>query len=317
MEGREMEKSEIRKDYFLDRYVIIAPKRNRRPHKILRKEEDQLGECYFCSPRVDDPKNETTIYEVKDDNGNWQIKVIENKFPALTLENLKAYGSQEIIIETPKHAVELHELSLEHIVKVIDVYIERYKALSQQKGICYTIVFKNEGGKAGASIPHTHSQIIALPMIPPKIAEEAAAMDDYIREHQSCPYCDIIKSEQKSPRVVWEDDHFFVLSPYAAESPYGLWYIPKRHVHSIDFLHDNEKESLAKALKKTLKKLDDIDVSYNYFFQNSLDAESHHMVLKLSPRPNVWAGLELGTGVVINPVPPEDAADFYRSKSEA
>jgi UDPglucose--hexose-1-phosphate uridylyltransferase len=307
--------SEIRKHYFLDRYVIIAPKRNRRPHKILRKDEDQLVECFFCPPRID--QNEVSILEVKGEDHKWLIKVIENKFPALTIDNLKAYGKQEIIVETPSHNTELQDLSLEHIVKVIDVYIDRYKTLTALPGINYTIVFKNEGGKAGASIPHSHSQVIALPVIPPKLKEEAAAMDSYIYENGSCPYCDILKSEKGSSRVIFEDDHLFVLAPYASESPYGAWFIPKRHVHSIEFLHENEKMSLAHALKMVLKRLDDIDVSYNYFFQNSLDCESHHMVLKLEPRPNVWAGLELGTGVIINPVPPEEAAKFYRGERQS
>lgn len=306
-----MQKSEIRKDYFLNRYVIIAPKRNKRPDKVIKKEGVDNRECYFCPSLVDTPGRETTILEKKDEHGKWKIKVINNKFPALSPDNYSAYGNQEIIIETPEHGKEIHELSQKHIVEIIDVYIERYLDLKREKGISYVLVFKNEGGRAGASIPHSHSQIYALPMIPPKIEEESAAMDDYIRKHNSCPYCDIINSEKNSPRVIWEDEHLFVLAPYASDSPYGAWFIPKRHVHSIDVLNEGEKYSFAKALKKLLEKLDEIDVSYNYFFLNSLDLESHHMIMKLAPRPNVWAGLELGTGIIINPVSPEDAVKFY------
>jgi len=307
-----LKESEIRKDYFLDRYVIISPKRGKRLHQVIKKEEESSDICHFCPGQIDG-KN---VLEIPNGNDSWKVKVIENIFPALTPNNLKAYGKQEVIIETPEHNKELHELSLEHIVEVLNVYIERFVTLSSLKGICYTLVFKNEGGKAGASVSHTHSQVIALPMIPPKLAEEATAQDNYIRTHNSCPYCDIIKSEKDGPRVIWEDEHLFVLSPYASESPYGAWFIPKRHVHSIDFLHENEKMSFAHAFKKLLKRLDDIDVAYNYFFQNSLDVEAHHMVLKLSPRPNVWAGLELGTGVVINSVSPEDAAKFYKEGAD-
>lgn len=308
-----MQKSEIRKDYYLDRYVIIAPGRNKRPQKVIRKEEASSVDCYFCPPLVDEPGRETVNFEIKE-NGRWKIKVIQNKFPALSFDNLKAYGSQEIVIETPEHCKEIHELSLEHITQVFDVYIKRYQALINQKGIKYALIFKNEGGKAGASIPHSHSQIIALPMIPPKIAEEAAAVDDYWQEHRSCPVCDILKSEKNGPRVIWEDEHLFVLAPYAAQSPYEAWFIPKRHMHSIEFLNESEKMSFARAFKKILKRLDDIDISYNYFFLNSLDVESHHFFMKLEPRPNVWAGLELGTGIIINPVPPEEAVKFYQEE---
>lgn len=313
-----MKKSEIRKDYFLDKYVIIAPIRNsnKRPHFALQKDENTTAPCRLCPEIVDDPASEeVTQLEIKNPDGSWRIKVIDNKFPALTLDNFNAYGKQEMVIESPEHAKEIHELPLAHIVDVIDVYIERYKALNKTKGIDYVLVFKNEGGRAaGASISHSHSQIIALPIIPPKVAAEADAMDRYFEEHHSCPYCDIVKAERKSPRVISEDDHFFVLSPYASESPYGVWFIPKRHVHSMEYLNGSEKESLARAFKKVLAKLDEVGIPYNYFFQNSLDVENHHMVIKLAPRPNVWAGLELGTGVVINPVAPEAAAEFYQEE---
>ncbi len=312
-----MKNSEIRKHYFMETYVIIAPKRNRRPHGVIKKPETEQGSCYFCQPGIDDPKKHTEVYRHPSRGKNWQIKSILNDFPALSQDNLKAYGYQEVIIETPQHGIEIHELSLEQIVNVFDAYIDRYLFASKLKGICYTILFKNEGGKAGASIQHAHSQLIAVPMLPPRLEQEAAAMDDYMRIHSSCPYCDIIKSEAKSPRVIWEDEHLFVLAPYASESPYGAWFIPKRHIHSIEYLQENEKMSFARALKATLARLDEIDVPYNYFFQNSLDVEAHHMILKLSPRPNVWAGFELGTGIIINPVPPEEAAEFYKGKREA
>jgi UDPglucose--hexose-1-phosphate uridylyltransferase len=308
--------SEIRKDYFLDKYVIIAPKRAQRPGKIkVKPSEIPATDCYFCRPQVDDPKNQIQIKNYGHfHGGGWESKVIGNKFPALTLSNLSAYGGQEIIVETPEHQKELHELSLEHIVRILDIYEERYKYLMSKPGICYTLVFKNEGGKAGASIPHAHSQIIALPIIPPKIKKEADAVDEYFQKNGTCPYCDIIQSEQGGPREIFNDQHLFVLSPYASESPYGVWFIPKRHVRTIGDLNQEEKLSLARALKMTLGRLDLLDVSYNYFIQNALDLESHHLLLKLSPRPNVWAGLELGTGIIINPVPPEEAAEFYKAK---
>ncbi|NTU69584.1 DUF4931 domain-containing protein, partial [bacterium] len=219
---------------------------------------------------------------------------------------------QEVVIDTPEHNKEIHELSVDHVVKLLDTYIERNKALSKIEGINYILIFKNEGGKAGASVLHSHSQIYALPVVPPMIEEETLAIDKYLIEKGSCPFCDIVKGEKNGPRVAWEDEHFIVICPFASESPYGAWFIPKRHVANIDNLKINEKESLAKALKHIIKKLDDLDMSYNYFFHDSLSCEDQHMVLKLAPRPNVWAGLELGTGIIINPVPPEDSAKYFR-----
>lgn len=308
--------SEIRKDYFLDKYVIIAPKRSQRPSVVKTKPTAvQSPDCYFCCPQVNNPANQIQIkdYHLDREKG-WEIKVIGNKYPALTFDNLNAYGTQEIIIETPEHHKEIHELSLEHIVKILDVYEERYEYLMSKPGICYTLVFKNEGGKAGASIPHAHSQVIALPIIPPKVKKEADAVDEYFQKNGTCPYCDVIKSEQNGPREIYNDEHLFVVSPYASESPYGAWFIPKRHVRTIGDLNQQEKLSFARAFKMILGKLDEIDVPYNYFIQNALDLEAHHLIMKLSPRPNVWAGLELGTGIIINPVPPEEAAKFYKGE---
>lgn len=306
-----MKKSEIRKHYFQDKYVIIAPKRGQRPHvtKVCKEPEATKKDCFMC-------KNTKTdlIYEIPDLNGGWALRVMKNKFPALTLENKFAFGKQEIIIETPKHNHEIHELPVEHIVKILDVYSERYEALKRMERIRYVLVFKNEGGKAGESIDHSHSQVIALPMVPPLIRSEINAIDDYMMAHQSCPYCDIINDELKSPRAAWEDKNIFALCPFASESPYGVWFIPKRHVSSLHDMTRDEKRSLAEAMKYIIAKVDSLDLSYNYFFHNSFDDCGHHMLLKLAPRPNVWAGLELGTEVVINSVPPEDAAKFYRGK---
>lgn len=304
--------SEIRRHYFLDKYVIISPKRSFSLKKNSKKIEAPAENCYFCPPLID--QNEKCTDQIKGENGEWLVKVIENKYPALSVENFKAYGKQEIIVESPKHGIELHELSLEHLVEVIDTYIDRFQALKKIDGIRYVAIFKNSGGKAGASIAHSHSQVIAMPLVPPKIEEECQAQDHYFTEKGSCPYCDIIKAEQEGPRVIWEDEHFFVLAPFASESPFSAWFIPKRHINSIDLLQENEKVSLARSLRIVLGKLSEADIAYNFYFQNSIDNGSHHLVLKLAPRPNVWGGLELGTGIIINPMPPETAVKFYQNK---
>jgi len=304
-----IEKTEIRKDYFQDNYVIIAPKRAKRPHKVYRKEEDQLSVCYFCP---DHTESQEVVKTYGGKGKDWDVLVIENKYPALTLDNPKAYGKQEVIIETPFHNKEIHELSLDNIVRVIDVYIDRYVALRKMEDIRYVLVFKNEGGKAGASIAHSHSQIMALPMVPPEIEREYEAYAKYLIDRGKCPYCDIIEQERDKNRVIIEDEHFLVFCPYASQFVYGVWFLPKRHINHMHEMTEAEKISLARALKKVLAKLDDIDVAYNYFFHNAVNDEDYHMHLKLEPRPNIWAGLELGTGVIINSVMPEEAAKFYR-----
>lgn len=302
--------SEIRKDYFTDNYVIIAPKRNKRPDAIQKiKDDASCTDCHFCPDNIDQP----TILRSGGKGKNWKVLVLPNKFPALTLDNHKAFGKQEVIIETPEHNKEINELSLEHIEEILDVYISRFETLRNTKGIKYVLVFKNEGGKAGASMAHSHSQIVALPIVPPMIKGEYQSYANYYLENNTCPYCDIIKNEKKEKtRVIFEDENLFVLSPFASNAPYGAWFIPKRHFRLMSEMTVSEKQSFAKAMKKILGKLDSIDYPYNYFFHNAVNSEDYHMHMKLAPRPNIWAGVELGTGVIINAVPPEDAAKFYR-----
>lgn len=308
-----MKKSEIRKHYFLDRYVIFSPKRNLRPQSISeeekKKKEEAKESCFFCPGKI----KGKLIYKVGQGK-KWDIAVIPNKFPALTLDNKKAFGKQEIVIETPEHRKELSDLSTAQIGKVLQVYDQRIQELSKIRRIKYVLVFKNDGGKAGASIPHAHSQIYALPIIPPEIKSISDTIDDYQLNFGRCPFCDVIKKERKEKvRIAYENEHFIAISPYASSSAYGLWIMPKKHIRRIQDLNKRELSSLAQTLKHTLKKLDDIDLPYNFFIHNSLDTESHHFRLKIVPRLTIWSGLELGSGIIINPVFPEDAARFYRS----
>lgn len=305
-----MNKSEIRKDYFKDQYVIIAPKRAKRPQRV-EKIPEVSNTCYFCPENFAD---EVITYQDNNKNGDWEIISVINKFAALSADNPRAFGQAEVIIETREHGLDINEFPIERIVRIFDAYIDRYDALRNMDGVKHVILFKNEGGKAGASIAHSHSQIMALPLLPPKVQNEASAYNKYRLEHATCPYCDIIKEETGKARVVWEDENLFVLCPYASESPYSAWFLPKRHLRLISDLTRSEKESFAKAMKIVLGKLDELGISYNYFVENAVNCEDYHMHIKLAPRPNIWAGLELGTGVIINPIPPEYAAKVYRNE---
>jgi len=305
-----MNKSEIRKDYFKDEYVIIAPKRAKRPHKADANREPEKA-CFFCPQNFSD---EIITYEDNNAKGDWEIISVINKFAALSTDNPRAFGQAEVIIETRQHGLDINDFSTNHIIRIFDAYIDRFEYLRNMDGVKHVILFKNEGGKAGASIAHTHSQIMALPLLPPKVQAEASAYNKYRLDKCTCPYCDIIKEETDKPRVIWEDENLFVLAPYASDSPYGAWFIPKRHLRLVSELTRGEKESFAKAMKVVLGILDELAISYNYFIENAVNCEDYHMHIKLSPRPNVWAGLELGTGVIINPIPPEYAAKLYRGE---
>ncbi|HCM45635.1 MAG TPA: hypothetical protein DIS54_02295, partial [Candidatus Veblenbacteria bacterium] len=162
--------TELRKDYIQDKYVIIAPRRLDRPHgsdvnfdlasvhQSVKKEH-----CVFCHPRF---KSEKALLIIGPKE-NWQIKVVKNKYPAVALDNKKAYGVQEVVVETPDHKKQLEELTVAQVEKILEVYAARTKTLMKNKKLEYILIFKNNGGRAGASLQHAHSQIFATGFIPP------------------------------------------------------------------------------------------------------------------------------------------------------
>ncbi len=303
--------AEIRKHYFLDSYVIIAPKRRLRPDSFSHPDEAHLvpnPSCPFCH------NLKPSVWQLPRGR-DWRVKVIRNDFPALTLDNPAAFGVQEVVLNTPDHDVEFSGLPLGHIEEIFDAYRNRLIELKQIEGIRYVLVFKNDGPMAGASIPHAHCQIFALPLVPPKIIEESDALNHYWDTHQTCAYCDIIEWEARQKvRIVAEDKHFLAISPHAASYAFEVWLLPRRHETQFANLNGSELHSLAVILKKITAKLDSKIISFNYFLQESLPNQNHHFVLKIEPRTSKWAGAELGTGVVINPVTPEYAALWYKSK---
>ena len=302
-------KSEIRKSYLENKYVIITPGRAERPRDIKEQTViERTAACPFCSENIN-AKNILAEVKLADDS---RILSIKNIFPAVSFDNPKAYGTQEVIIETPSHTKELAELSVSEIEQVLRMYAARTAAISQDEKTEYILCFKNQGSKAGASIVHAHSQIFATDILPPDIHEELGLAQAYRIEHGTCPYCDIIAKEMKSERKIAEDKFVAAFTPYASEYHYEAWIFTKRHLDNITKLNDDEFKSFAKILKNILLKLHALDLSFNYFLHQVISNKDQHFYLKIQPRDSVWAGIELGSGLVINSVPPEEAAKYYR-----
>lgn len=303
-------KSEIRKDYFLDKYVLISPGRGKRPLDLKEKTviKEQAG-CVFCTEKIVKNKIIASVGEKE----NWQIAAVHNIFPAVTLDNPKAYGSQEVIIETPHHDLELGELSVGQIEKLLKFYAARTAVLSKIKSIDYVLIFKNSGAKAGASRIHSHSQIFATKILPPDILKELTEAKSYQSENGSCPYCDIIKKEERSSRRIYKDKQVVAFAPYASEQHFEAWIYTRRHLDNITRLTEAEFSSFAKALKQILHKLHGLGLDYNFFMHQVVSDTGQHFYLKIQPRDNIWGGVELGSGLIINSVSPEEAAKFYRA----
>ncbi|MBI4457508.1 DUF4931 domain-containing protein [Candidatus Uhrbacteria bacterium] len=296
-----MKRSEIRKDYIQEKYVIVAPRRAHRP-------TGPAPACAFCDPLIG---REKAIMTVGDKN-NWRVKVLANKFPSVTKINPKAYGIQEIVVEAPDHRTHLEDMSEDRIAEVLDVYAARTAALSEDPKVQYIMIFKNNGGRAGASMSHAHSQIFSTDFIPPHLLEKSEKVFEYRLKRGTCVYCDILAAESRGPRRVYAGEHVVAFTPYASMHNYELWILPRRHFDNITDANDLEKREWAKVLKGALEAISALGLPYNYYFHQVIEDNDQHLYMKITPRGSTWAGVEIGSGIIINPVPPEDAAKHYR-----
>jgi UDPglucose--hexose-1-phosphate uridylyltransferase len=306
---------EIRKDYIQEKYVIIAPQRSARPRDIrdgFKASKPRLKNvCVFCPESVNKQRAVLSL-SARAGSKEWLVKVVSNKYPAVSLNNPKAYGIQEIVIETPDHTEEIDSLSTPHIAAILEVYAARTAEITKNPKIEYVLIFKNQGGRAGASLVHSHSQIFATAFIPPQLIDKARRAQEYKLKNGTCVYCDVMQKEKNSPRLIYKDQRVMAFAPWASVHNYEAWIMPWRHLDNITDLNKQERLSWAKTLKKILQKISQLELPYNYYFHQVVHDEDQHFYMKITPRGSVWAGVEIGSGIVINPIPPEDAAKFYR-----
>lgn len=306
------DRSEIRKDPIIDKYVIIAPRRSKRPDQTgAGRGERAVGAmCVFCPEQVDRVADR---YHVGPRKRTWRVKVIDNKFPAVSRNNPKAYGIQEVVIETPDHRKQLHDLPVQHIGDIFRAYAQRTRDVAKNKSIEYIMIFKNSGGSAGASIQHSHSQVFATSFIPPQLLRRSQAAQQHRMQTGRCAYCDMIRFEERSPRCIFRNKDISVFAPFASQNNYEVWMLPRRHFDNVSLMRTRERLVFAQQLKRVLRKITELELPYNYYFHQVVNDEDQHFYIKIRPRGNVWAGVEIGSGVIINPVPPEKAAQYYRA----
>ncbi|MDD5749732.1 MAG: galactose-1-phosphate uridylyltransferase [Patescibacteria group bacterium] len=307
-----LKKPEIRKDYIQDKYVIIAPKRGKRPHDTISEhayhKKKMVTSCIFCPQNL---KTVPSLYR-QGSKSNWNINIIKNKYPAVSLDNNKAYGRQEVVIESGDHTLELEDLTINHIADLLQAYAIRTQEISKDKKIEYILIFKNNGGVAGASLQHAHSQIFATQFLPPHLFDKSQRQQAYKLQNGHCVYCDVIARESKSPRLVYRDKNVVAFTPYASMFNYEIWIMPLAHRDNITELDAKERKSFAKILKHILIKIGQLDLPYNFYFHQIINDNDQHLYMKIAPRGSIWAGVEIGSGLIINPIDPDDAAEFYR-----
>jgi len=327
---------ELRRDPIVGRWVIIATERARRPSQFQRKaNEPEGGLCPFC-PGHEDKTPREVYYSGRSpaapaNTPGWKVRVIPNRYPALMIEGdldrqaegiydrMNGVGAHEVVIETPEHGKDLGDLSDQEVTEVLFAFKARVVDLRNDLRFRYILLFKNHGSAAGATLEHSHSQLIALPVTPRQVAEEIEGARRHYDHRERCIFCDIVGQERKDrSRLIFENEEFVVFAPWAPRSPFETWILPKRHQSNYEAEPKERLGLCAQALRTTVRRIGSAlgRPAYNFMVHSNPLREppslSYHWHIEVMPALTQVAGFEWGSGFHINPVPPEEAAEFLR-----
>ena len=331
---------EYRKDIILDEWVIIATGRAKRPEDFreekIKIDKKIMGICPFDKGNESMTPPEVLRMDLQgnfvDSSVDWQIRVVPNKFPALIPDAtpyskmygvymvMDGFGLHEVVIHSPEHITNLSELSQFQLELILNVYVKRLREIKKDSRIESVIIMLNQGKEAGASLEHSHSQIFALPLNPPVLEKELHGTRRYFKQNNRCAMCDLMKFEiSEDKRVVFDNENFFIIQPYASRNPFETWVVPKKHYPNFENISQSEIKSFAHCLKI----LSDFfyeelnEPSYNYFIHTGpmhKEIENHyHWHFELIPKLSIKAGFEIATGIDICITTPEYTAEFMKA----
>ncbi len=333
----------LRYDVTTNDWVIFAPERSRRPHDIQKAAVSDAppadGPCPFC------PGNENLagpeIYALRGgtppNTPGWSVRVVPNRFPALRIEEdhrrheegsvfrwMGGCGAHEVIIETPEHDRILAHQPVAHVEFILRTLQLRFNDLLRDARFQTIVIFKNHGEGAGTSLRHPHWQLIATPVVPHTLRRKHGAATEYFDQTGDCLYCVLLDEELASgQRLVAQNEHYAAIVPYAARVPFETWILPRTHQSSFGRVEPGRLGPLADLLRTVLRKLDtglenpDFNLTINTAPRGDEDKRYFLWHLKILPRLTRPAGFEQGSGMYINTVLPESAAEFLREVNPA
>jgi UDPglucose--hexose-1-phosphate uridylyltransferase len=332
----------IRQDPATRLWSIIATERAKRPHdfgnngKAIQNIPIYDKDCPFCAGN--EAMTPPAVFEVPAPQGggaSWAIRVVPNKFPALITPEgegdtarrmsgglyleMDGIGEHEVVVEAPDHSKTIATLSEDEVATVVKTYRDRFLELDKSHWNQLIIIFRNQGERAGTSLAHPHSQIIGTPIVPEEIRRRLEESQRYYDDLGTCVYCDILDYElAETTRVICSNSGFVAVCPFASAVPFEVWILPRRHASSFGILDDEEIPLLGRMLRDVLRRLYDLlgNPDYNYVIRSAPHhsaGEPHfHWYVEISPRLTTRAGFEIGSGININVVVPEDAAEQLR-----
>lgn len=327
--------SEYRQDPVTGRWVIIAPARDARPrHIAVASGETKADPCPFCAGQEAMTPPEVWADRAANSPANapgWRVRIVPNKYPALEnsaepfrqshgfYPSMNAAGVHEVIVESAAHVVNLGELHEEQFTRILSAYAARLRVLRSDRRWRYVLVYKNHGERAGATLEHAHSQLAAMPFVPPEAQDEIDGARKHFQETRRCIYCDIIARERAhGERLVLDSPRFVALCPFAPRFGYETWILPKNHAAEFEESSVGDLDALAKNLRGVILKLNGIveNAPFNLVLHTAPTGDSanqdYHWHMKILPQLTRAAGFEWGTGVHMNSVSPENAARLLR-----
>jgi UDPglucose--hexose-1-phosphate uridylyltransferase len=328
--------SELRKDPVTGRWVIISTERRKRPTDF-RLESVHIApdpSCPFCEGHEQMTPQELLAVRHNGSRANmpgWNLRVVPNQFPVLRVEGtldrqgegifdrMNGIGAHEVIVESPRHLDTLADMGDDAIEQVLWAARERMQDLRHDRRFRYIIVFKNHGSAAGASLDHSHSQLIALPIVPREVRDEVDGACAHFRAKERCVFCDILRQETKDgQRLIAENADIVAVAPYAPRFPFETWMLPRRHEAHFENAPRHEYASLARLLGDILRRINRTLGSppYNLLIHTAPIAEQaddyYHWHVEIIPKLTKVAGFEWATGFYLNPTSPEEAAQVLR-----
>ncbi len=327
--------AELRREPILQRWVVITGQRWEALAEVLRQRRGPgRRACPFCPGNEHETPSE--VFALRDpasspNREGWSVRVVPNKFPVLRIEGeieragegvfdqASAVGAHEIVIETPSHSADWGTMAIDEVAGVLRAYRARSLDLRGDDRFRQIMIARNHG--PSVPVPHPHSHVMALPVIPRRIEDEVRGLLDYYGRKERCGYCDIIRQELSSgDRVIQETGEFLALASFAARYPFETWILPKAHLHDFAAIEDGQIAELAGLLQRLSRALQNLlpDLAYSVVLHTSplrrFTEPRYHWHLEIRVRIAVGGGFEWGTGFFVNPLAPEEAARLLRAK---
>jgi UDPglucose--hexose-1-phosphate uridylyltransferase len=328
--------SELRRDPITGRWVILAPEQTRRPRDFTppAATPEERSDCPFCADREDLAGGEVLAWRGSGTAANtpgWDVRVVPNREPALRVESALGesidglfqrfgnLGAHEVVVESPQHDATWATLAPEAISLILWAWRERIRDLKRDTRLKSFVVVKNHGAAAGAKLDHPHSQLFAYPFAPPALDLELTSAKRHFVNAERCVFCQLLEREiEMNQRVIAADVDTVVLAPFAPRVPFETWVLPHAHASYFEDASDALLLAVATRLQNVVRRLDAtlLKPPFNLVLHTAPVGEdakkSFHWHLEIVPRLGPVSGVEWGSGVYINQIPPEEAAQVLR-----